>query len=59
MKHIPDSKITDAKKHLHAAKDSLKSAAQDKVAGSADSIGEKVKDGIDSLVERATPDHKS
>jgi hypothetical protein len=58
MKHIPDNKIQDAKDHLSAAKTDLKEAAQDGVAKKTASVGERVKDGVDSLIDKTEPDNK-
>lgn len=59
MTHTPEHKIEDAKEHLHAAKSDVKSATQDKVVEKVTIAGEKIKDGIDHLVEKITPEHKA
>jgi hypothetical protein len=59
MTHTPEHKIEEAKDHLHAAKNDVQSATQEKVVEKVAVMGEKIKDGIDHLVEKITPEHKA
>ena len=59
MTHTPEHKMEEAKGHLHEAKEDVKSATQDIVAEKAAAAGEKMKDGIDHLVSKVTPEVKA
>jgi hypothetical protein len=59
MTHATESKIDEAKDHLHAAKEEIKSAAQDKTAEKIEHVGEKIKDGLDNLAAKVSPDEKT
>ena len=54
MTDTPDSNIEEAKNHLLEAKDEIKSATKSKVAETSTAIGDKLKDGIDHIVEKVT-----
>jgi hypothetical protein len=54
MTNTPDSNLEDAKDHLLEAKDEIKSATQSKVAETTAAVGEKLKEGIDHIVEKVT-----
>jgi hypothetical protein len=59
MTNTTGTKIEDAKEHLHAAKDEIKSAAQDKTAEKIELVGEKIKDGMDSLAAKVASEEKT
>lgn len=59
MTHTPDHKIEEAKDHLHAASEDVKTATQEKVAEKVADAGEKIKESIDHLVEKITPEHQA
>lgn len=50
--------MEDAKDHLSAAKDDIKSAAHDKTAEKIEQVGEKMKGGIDRVIDKVTPEEK-
>jgi gas vesicle protein len=59
MTSTTSSKIDDAKDHLRDAKNEIKSATQEKTADTLESVGQKVKSGLDHLAEKVSPEDKS
>jgi hypothetical protein len=59
MTNTIGTKIEDAEEHLHAAKDEIKSAAQVKTAEKIELVGEKIKDGMDSLAAKVASEEKT
>lgn len=57
MTHTPEHKVEEAKEHLHAAKEDISEATHEKVAEKVAEAGEKIKDGIDHVIEKVTPEH--
>lgn len=57
MTHTPEHKVEEAKKQLHAAKENISEATHEKVAEKVAETGEKIKDGIDHVIEKVTPEH--
>ena len=51
--------MDEAKEHLHAAKEEIKSAAQDKTAEKIEHVGEKIKDGMDNLAAKVASEEKA
>jgi hypothetical protein len=56
MTHTHEHKLEDAKDHLGEAKKDVTSAAHDKVVEKVTEAGEKIKEEIDHLVKKITPD---
>lgn len=59
MNHTTGNKVEEAKEHLHAAKEEIKSAAQDKTAEKIELVGEKLKDGMDNLAAKVASEEKT
>lgn len=59
MNNTTGSKIEEAKDHLHAAKEEIKSATQEKTAEKIELVGEKIKDGMDHLAAKVSPEEKT
>lgn len=56
MTQTPEQKIEEAKGHLHAAKENLSEATHEKVAEKIAEVGGKIKEGIDHVIEKVTPE---
>lgn len=56
MTHTPEHKVEDAKAHLHAAKENIVEATHEKFAEKVGEAGDKIKAGIDHVVEKVTPE---
>jgi imidazoleglycerol phosphate dehydratase HisB len=54
MTTTPESNLDSAKSHLIEAKDDIKAATHSKVEETTISVGEKLKDGIDHVVDKVT-----
>ena len=56
MTSTTSSNLNNAKDHLRDAKDEIKSATQEKTAETLEHVGQKVKNGMDHLAEKVSPD---
>ena len=54
MTTTPESNMDSAKSHLKEAKDEIKAATHTKVEEATINVGEKLKDGIDHVVDKVT-----